>query len=250
MEVIVISNTPGSTLKNEIMARHFIQKIMKGITKKNKVNLILFVLSVIAIATFIVALLLHNKGTFTVMASREDMIVYGLVLSDNPIFDRPRPELQSDAVNDMWNITQTDLPTTVDSIDGSHNGENYLAYTFYVKDIGDATVNYKAVLDITDLHLAVDDAMRVKIYLNGTPTVYAKPKSDGSGLPEPDTVPFSAKTRILSLDARDLEVDKFDKYTVVVWLEGEDPDCVNSIMGGSVKMTMTFTALVPSKKAS
>ena len=31
-----------------------------------------------------------------------------------------------------------------------------------------------------------------------------------------------------------------DKYTVVIWLEGWDPECVDDIMGGEVKLSMNF----------
>ena len=29
-----------------------------------------------------------------------------------------------------------------------------------------------------------------------------------------------------------------DKYTVVVYLEGDDPQCINDILGGEMKMDM------------
>ena len=29
-----------------------------------------------------------------------------------------------------------------------------------------------------------------------------------------------------------------DKVTVVIWLEGDDPECVNAILGGEMKMHM------------
>ena len=32
-----------------------------------------------------------------------------------------------------------------------------------------------------------------------------------------------------------------DRFTVVIWLEGDDPDCVNDILGGELKMHMDFT---------
>ena len=31
-----------------------------------------------------------------------------------------------------------------------------------------------------------------------------------------------------------------DKYTVVIWLEGEDPECVNDILGGTIEMMFKF----------
>ena len=31
-----------------------------------------------------------------------------------------------------------------------------------------------------------------------------------------------------------------DKYTVVIWLEGNDPDCLDNIIGGTIKFNMNF----------
>ena len=31
-----------------------------------------------------------------------------------------------------------------------------------------------------------------------------------------------------------------DKYTIVVWLEGNDLECIDSILGGEMKMIMTI----------
>ena len=33
-----------------------------------------------------------------------------------------------------------------------------------------------------------------------------------------------------------------DKYTVVIWFEGEDSQCVNDIMGGHMRLSMLFEA--------
>ena len=31
-----------------------------------------------------------------------------------------------------------------------------------------------------------------------------------------------------------------DRFTIIFWLEGEDPDCVNDILGGKVKFEMNI----------
>ena len=31
-----------------------------------------------------------------------------------------------------------------------------------------------------------------------------------------------------------------DKYTVVIWLEGNDPDCIDELIGGTLKLSMDF----------
>lgn len=230
-------------LKRQILSRRKIIKISSGLLKMGKINFAINILTVAIMGTYVMSTLLQNAGTFTVTATHKDMILYGLTLSETKQLIRPKTTLRADPVKNMWNITQTDIPTNLDSKDGSHNGEDYLAYTFYVKNTGDARLNYRAAIDITNLHLNVDRAIRVKIYLNGQATLFAKRKSDNSGRPEEGTTPFYAETRIVNYPVRNIEKGKSDKYTVVIWLEGEDPDCVNNILGGSIKMVMRIAAL-------
>lgn len=50
----------------------------------------------------------------------------------------------------VTNITYSWLPSDLDtSRDGEHNGKNYVAYTFYCKNEGEAEVDYEATLDIS-----------------------------------------------------------------------------------------------------
>ena len=240
----VISDKPVKNIKKELMVRRSIHKKIARIIAGSRVNLLLFTVSVILISLYVVAALLQNTGIFTISASRDNLLSYNLVLSDSIQFDRPQRELKATAVKDMWNITQRDIPKNIDSIDGNHNGKNYMAYTFYLKNEGIDGVKYDSAIDISELHLAVDEAIRIKIYLNGVPNVYAKQKSDGSLQPEPSTIPFGSTSRIIRLNQKDILPGQIDKFTVVAWIEGEDPDCVNSIMGGSIKMVMKFNALM------
>ena len=38
----------------------------------------------------------------------------------------------------------------------------------------------------------------------------------------------------------DFEPQAKDKYTVVIWLEGNDPDCLDELVGGTMKLGMDF----------
>ena len=228
------------------MARSSIRKRMKEQWTKNRTMVVLFLLTFVTTCLFIVALLLQNRGMFTITTPRLDMISYGFVLSETPGFEHPRHELHSSPVIDMWNITESWLPPDLEKTDGDHNGENYLAFTFYGKNTGIYDFDYRAYLDIREMHLEVDKALRIRMYINDEPVLYAKPKSDGSGEPEPGTVPFINDVRMVDVPQRRLNVGQVDKYTVVAWLEGEDPECIDSILGGFVKLQMDFR-VVPIK---
>lgn len=139
-------------------------------------------------------------GSFTVKISKYDMINQGLTLSETPDYTTSNSRLNADILYDMTNISGEDLPDNIDKINGSHNGEGYIAYTFYLINSGEDTLSYDSEMTIENVTNGVDEAIRVELFVNG----------------------------------------EKDKYTVVIWLEGNDPDCVDKIIGGTMKLGMNF----------
>lgn len=65
----------------------------------------------------------------------------------------------------MDNITESWLPQDIDtSKAGAHNGDNYIAYTFYIANEGKEITNYWYQINILDVIKNVDDAVRIKVY--------------------------------------------------------------------------------------
>jgi len=58
-----------------------------------------------------------------------------------------------------------------------------------------------------------------------------------------ETTPFTNAVTVTDFVREDFVIGEVDKYTVVIWLEGEDPECVNDILGGELKMSMNFHVL-------
>ena len=75
------------------------------------------------------------------------------------------------------------------------------------------------------------------VYLNGDKKVYAK-KNAYTNEPEKDTIPFYSKKQAVLEERKDFKPNDVDKYTIVIWLEGDDPDCIDNILGGEIKMHM------------
>ena len=84
----------------------------------------------------------------------------------------------------------------------------------------------------------VEKAARVRVYRNGEPTTYAAATADGS--PEPNTEPFASKDVVTTISHKNFRVGDVDKYTVVIWLDGDDPECVDKIIGGAVEFGFDF----------
>lgn len=56
-----------------------------------------------------------------------------------------------------------------------------------------------------------------------------------------ETTPF-ASDKVVTTGLREkIKNGEYDKYTVVIWYEGEDPDCTDDIIGGWVELYMNFS---------
>ena len=134
------------------------------------------------------------------------------------------------------------MPQDIDSekYEGSHNGDNYIAYTFYLGNTGIQTVNYWYEVVIDDVIKNVDEAVRIMIVLNDDVKVYAK-ENPLTHEAEKNTEKFY-KNEMPVLDNRsNFKPGDVDKITIFIWLEGDDPECVDNILGGEIKMHMEVT---------
>ncbi len=61
------------------------------------------------------------------------------------------------------------------------------------------------------------------------------------GVYQLNTVPFASGRTICTGLREDFEHEGMDKFTVVIWLEGEDPECIDKIIGGELELAMSFT---------
>lgn len=214
-------------------------------TKKYKVvtrviGLIIIILTLIVSAAYAISYFYDKFGSFTVRIDKYDMVRQGLTLSETPEYDLSRAVLNADIVYDMTNISGEDLPENLDMINGSHNGESYIAYTFYLINCGDSTITYTGDMSIENVTKGVDEAIRVAVYINGEKMVYGKTKSNGSGKESDCDSEFLSSTIVMETKHEKFEPKAKDKYTVVIWLEGNDPDCVDDIIGGTLKLGMDF----------
>lgn len=201
--------------------------------------LVILLIAVIAIA-YAISYFYDKYGSFTVKINKYDMMRQGLTLSETPEFDKTTSVLNADIVYDMTNISGEDLPDNLDMINGCHNGESYIAYTFYLINGGDDTISYEGEMSIENVTSNVDEAVRVAVYVNGEKTVYGKTKSDGTGKESDCDSEFKSSTIVMDTKHTKFEPQAKDKFTVVIWLEGNDPDCTDELIGGTMKLGMDF----------
>ena len=223
----------------------------KGIKRRKKTMrltmLIVCFLFVVLTVIFLILSIIFNGGKFTISLDSNDDLSTSLALFDSMEYKEVKRKLYADEIDFMDNISVKWLPEDIDSdkYEGSHNGDNYIAYTFYLGNTGVETVNYWYEVIIDDVIKNVDEAVRIMIFRNGERTIYAKKNADTKKEEEGTTAFYdneiSSQEHIAVLEeVKDFKPLDIDRFTIVVWLEGDDPDCVNAIIGGEIKMHMNI----------
>lgn len=241
------------------------------------------IISIILAILFILSAFYTGAGEFVINLD-SGMSRDGFYLSNTTDFKEKMVCIRGTAVVSADNINVFDISDNVSDVDGMHNGENYVAHTFYLTNETGMTKDYSYTLSIRNSSKGAERAMWVMVYHNGKQTTYAMQGSDGepeeqfsvyefpfakdaanesqystvtgeeaginyNGLNSADiinrankltTVPFENENVICQAERPGIRNKETDKYTVVVWYEGEDPECTDEIIGGWVEIYMNF----------
>lgn len=167
--------------------------------------------------------------------------------------------------------------------EGELNGDNYIANTFYLRNNGLKDCKYITEISLSNTYKGLDAAMRLLLvrnvyeYVNGEwipteneYTCYAKARTEpledgttqeyvsgGNGdqvIPEPVKHPinededwlctnFISNSTILNDEQFDIQSKQIIRYSIVVWLEGSDLECVDDVLGGKVSLSVKFSAI-------
>ncbi len=222
------------------MPRRRLKILGKAFLRLDKMQIALILLTMFIMGLFIVAFLQEKMGNFTINLNRLELFRKGVAISADGEFTDPTARLIASAVRDATNISIDDLPNNLSEIDGDHNGRNYVAYTYYVRNAGKEDVSYKAVITLDNASKNAENAARVAVWKNGEKTVYAEPGEDGK--PEKGCKNFLSHNLVCEYTEDEFLVGNVDKYTIVIWLEGDDSDCVDKIVGGSLEFSMNLDA--------
>ena len=160
-------------MKKDVVTRAKKVKRKKKIVKVLKI--ILLILLLLLLILYIAFSLIYNNGSFSITLDRNLYVKNGIIIYDDPDYKVFRTELQAETMDFIDNIKYTWLPDNLDTrSDGSHNGENYVAYTFYIENLGEQIADYWTEVVIDDVIKNVDEAIRIRVYKNGNSITYAK----------------------------------------------------------------------------
>lgn len=226
---------------------------------------------------FLFAMVTRVRGIFTINLSN-GMFKEGFTLCETVGFENPSVQLAAIPAVDVPCVSINQIPTDVNEIDGEHN-DAYFAYTFYLRNEGENTVNYDWELLFNSESQELSDGLWVMLFEDGKMRFYAK-KNGVTGREEaipaysdnehgyltlpirelaPNSSQFEVVEQIDSVTFYRVIPDKFltdelitvgsqtdvkpmavHKYTVVLWIEGDDPDSTDELIGGHAGVEMRF----------
>ncbi len=245
-------------------------------------------LLLLLLTLFLFSLITQLRGHFTINMS-EGMFREGFVLSETEDFANPVTHLFCTPAENVPCISISNLPDNLDQIDGQHNGA-YFAYTFYCRNEGESVVGYDWRVDINSESKDMSNACWVMVFEDGKMCFYAAPNTEtgeAEALPARDDnsrgyvrkplVEFSKEpeaqyevitqrqnfefSRVIPKTfvnertvtegkMEEVEPGEIHKYTVVIWLEGDDPDCNDDLIGGHIGMEVFFQLVGEDQEAS
>ncbi len=246
-------NDADEQVKNIIEKNKILSKEDKGRVeldseklKRREKNIRIIKLGLLIIALFLIIIyfllrLFYEGGAFTVALDDELARKSGLVMYERLSEKDEKKILKVEQLEFVDNISINWLPTDIDTQgEGTHNGDNYIAYTFYIENKGADTINYWYTILVDDVVKNVDRAIRVMVFRNGEKEVYAK-ANERTGQAETGTIAFKNDLNVLEKQRKDFKSGDIDRFTIVIWIEGDDPDCVDALIGGMMKMHMDIT---------
>lgn len=229
------------TDKQNLQVKLLSEKMKERDKKIRIVKIAILIMALFLIIIYFILRVFLETGDFTISLDQGFAKTEGIIMYENSSNKVDRRILKAQKVEFMDNISVKWLPQDIDkTAEGAHNGDNYLAYTFYLENKGAETVNYWYEVKIDEVIKNVDEAVRIAIYRNGERTIYAKPNSR-TGEAEDGTTKFYSASSVCVEPRRDFKSGDIDRFTIVIFIEGDDPECQDNLIGGEMKMHMDIT---------
>ena len=225
-------------------------KVQKSIKQKKLQSLIFIGTGLLSVIFILITFYGQQAGNF-VMTVDHDAYKRGIVLSNDETFSNAQARLMTRPVGEARDMTYSWLKIEeVSATTGNYSDPDYdyVAYTFYLQNNGIEAVDIIYHIRITDVYKGMDEAIRVLVIEEGVETIYQKPDHNPGGgvlISYPyelqSTDNFLSETIVTRKRVSNFTPGQIRKFSVVMWIEGTDPDCTDDILGGMIKLQMNFS---------
>lgn len=204
-------------------------------SNSKKVTIGLIITGILSLILVLITIYGQFTGTFliklTYSAERK-----GILLSEDVGFTDGKERLILNPVSNVEDMIEENI-VKIDEILASEGGQfvdednqNYVAYTFYIKNSGQEVVDVRYDLMVTKAHKNLDKALKIIMYqddLNGEELSkdYYQKQGDSSHLGSKRFANFKP--------------DEMKKITIIAFIDGHLSD--PSMLGGAVRINLVFT---------
>lgn len=222
--------------------------------KKNLVTIGIIISGVLSIIMVLLTYYGSYSGNFIAVVDSQER-VSSIMLSSTKDLEDAAPRLFADSAKNTTPLSFDDLRIKeAVSVDGNYFDPDftYFAFSFYITNNGNQTLDVEARYLVTEVTRNADEAVRVII-------VEDEDVDNINMYMKKDTVPFEYNPKnpeakifynedegvVFSEIIEDFQPGVIKKYTVIIYIEGNDPDCGDDLMGGLIKTTFRFQILEP-----
>jgi hypothetical protein len=215
----------------------------------------IIITAILSIVFALVTFYGQNAGNF-VMSVDAAARQRGIVISETPDFLVRTSRLMSEPISGAREVTYSWLKIEeIREAQGNYYDQDhdYVAFTFYLKNTGFETVDLSYYLRITSVYNDLDKVIRVLIIEESIKegnqnyykeTIYMKPDSTQDAFyPDnyPETTFFLTDRQITRNLISNFRPNYERRFSIVIWMEGYDPDLTDKIMGGMIKMELVIS---------
>ncbi len=239
-------------------------RFRRSFAKKVAIAVIVLIPLLLALLYIILMVGMTTDGMITVKVDDTKMVGKSIVLSEESSFEKAKSAISGVGILKLTDCSYKDVKDReYHNMEGSSNGFNYVAYSFYIKNSGIEVLDYDYIISFPVVKKDLNRALRLMLLTfdsenNETSRkVFAKAREGSSTIPEKiayedeeygieeedDALVFLSDTLVTKEVRNSLEVGQADRYVIVLWLEGTDPECVDERIDGTLKLEMIFNII-------
>jgi len=209
---------------------------VKTVEKKTrKATLGLLITGILAVVLVFVTIYGQFTGNYLITVTREASLK-GIAISDKLDYKSNKDTLKVTPLNDIEDI----LPSNLDiegarNVDGQYkDAKHYIAYTFYLRNSGEETVNVNYQVKIIDDYKKLGNAIFFRLFeseLIGDEFSFISDETYSKF--------YTEKEIIADVDIINFRPNDVRKFTFFVWIDGDHSN--ESMLGGAVKLEFVFS---------
>ena len=204
--------------------------------KKSKIWILLLITGALSLLIAVITVYGQYTGNYLISITKQAQ-KKGIAISETNDFNELKSDIKFKPLNDLTDISESWLDIgEAENTDGQYytEGLEYIAFTFYLKNTGDETINVNYQIKVLDdyKNIGLATIFKVREYVNINNEFRLK-----------DDINYSKafndnKDTIASVDILGFRTGEVRKFTFFVWFDGEysKPE----MMGGAIKFDWVF----------